>query len=312
MDTDRLDLNLLRALDVLLAERNVTRAAIRLHLSQPALSARLARLRVLLADQLLIPAPHGMTPTARALELQGPLRATLDQLRSVLDQGLHFDPAATRMTVGLAASDYMQHAVLLSFVRRLSQEAPGVRVALLPIDGAAIAWQLGQGKVDLALMTSHTAPPDLHMRGLFDETYVGIARRGHPRVRRRLTLDDVAREAHIVVSPRGAGFVSDIDTVLAKLGVRRQVAVSAASFLFVPRLVACSDLIAFVPSRLIRGDVGKGVAGLKQLAPPVELPGFAMAMVWHARTHHHSGHRWIRDRVAEACSQPGTTGAGGG
>src|ERR1700761_792084 len=124
MDTKKLDLNLLQALEALLAERNVTRAARRLNLSQPALSTQLARLRAMFGDELFVPTSRGVLPTARALDLQQPLREALDRLRGVVDSGNEFDPASSRMTFSLAGSDYMQVAVLLPFLLGLRSEAP--------------------------------------------------------------------------------------------------------------------------------------------------------------------------------------------
>jgi DNA-binding transcriptional LysR family regulator len=189
MNTRRLDLNLLVALEALLAERNVTRAASRLHISQPALSAQLARLRNIFNDQLLLPAQRGMVPTARALELQGPLRQALDEVRRVTVTGRAFDPADASLTLTIAASDYVQVAVLLDFTLRLRTEAPGIRVGIRAIDGAAVGIQMEHAEVDLALMTAETAPHNLRRCLLFEESYKIIVRRNHPRIRRALTLN---------------------------------------------------------------------------------------------------------------------------
>jgi DNA-binding transcriptional LysR family regulator len=288
-----LDLNLLLALEVLLAERNVTRAAARLRLSQPAVSARLARLRTLLGDPLLVPAQRGMTPTARALELEAPLRDIIDQLRGLLVRGGRFEPEISPLTVAIAASDYVQHAALIPFVLALRRAAPGVRIALRALDGAVVARQMAQGELALALMTPDTAPGELRRRVLFADRYVCIMRAGHPRARRRLTLAQFCALDHVVVSPRGGGFTGAADRLLAAAGRSRNVVVSASHFLSVPALVARSDLVALVPARLVRGRA----RGLRVVKPPIVVAGFKIAMVWHDRTHDHPGHRWVRDRL---------------
>jgi DNA-binding transcriptional LysR family regulator len=295
MDTRRLDLNLLVALDALLTERNVTRAASRLHVSQPALSAQLARLRVMFDDQLLLPAQRGMVPTARALELQEPLRRALDEVRRVAVTGGGFDAADASLTFTVAASDYVQVAVLLDFTLRLRKEAPGIRIAIRTLDGAAVGGQMERAEVDLALMTAETAPQNLRRRVLFEENYKTIVRHNHPRIRRTLTLKALVREEHVIVSPRGGNFSTAIDVALSAVGVTRRVALSAASFLFVPEIIARSDLIAFVPSRLVqnRGD------RLAIFESPIKVPGFAISLLWHDRTHDHPAHAWLRSKIAQ-------------
>jgi DNA-binding transcriptional LysR family regulator len=296
MDTSGLDLNLLQALEALLAERNVTRAAARLRLSQPALSARLARLRDLLGDPLLLPAQRGMTPTARALELEAPLRQALDSLRALVARQSRFHAATARLTVAVAASDYVQHSVLIDFVLALRPVAPRIRVALRTLDGATIGNQMAAGEIDLALMTAETAPRELRRRVLFEEHYVAIARRAHPKVRTPLTIEQFCALDHVLVSPRGGGFTGATDRLLAASGRSRNVVVSAAHFLFVPEIIARSDLVALVPARLVRGRTHD----LQVFAPPIPVEGFQIAMLWHDRTHEHLGHRWLRDQLASS------------
>jgi len=199
MDTKRLDLNLLVTLEALLADQNVTRAARRLNLSQPAVSAQLVRLRDLFGDPLLIPAQRGMTPTAKAGELLAPLRNALDQVRATVGQHGHFDPDRARLTVAIACTDYLQAALVQPLVLQLRQRAPGVQIALRALDVPQLATQMARGEVDLALMTPGQAPPGLRSRHLFDERYVLIGRRGHPRLRRKLTA---SCRCAVATSPR--------------------------------------------------------------------------------------------------------------
>ncbi len=187
MDTSQLDFNLLVTLDTLLAERNVTRAARRLNMSQPALSTRLARLRDMFDDPLLIPVQRGMVPTQKALELQPHLHAALEAVRQVVAVDSAFDPARAKGTIHIAASDYTQSALLLPLVQSLRQEAPGLRIAWHALDLAALHSQMEGGTVDLAILRPQTAPAQLRMRTLCREDYVLIARSGHPDVEGRST-----------------------------------------------------------------------------------------------------------------------------
>jgi DNA-binding transcriptional LysR family regulator len=279
MDTKRLNLNLLVTLEALLVERNVTKAAARLHLSQPAVSTQLSRLRGWFDDPLLIPAQRGMTPTAKAVEL--------------LDTHSNFNPVKAKMIVTIACTDYLQAAVVKPLVVELRKKAPGVRVAMRNLDLSQLEPQMERGDVDLALITPQAAPPSCRTRHLFDERYVLIGRRNHPRLRAKITVEEFARLEHVIVSLRGGDFVTPVDNALAALGRRRNVVLSAASFLFVPDIVSQSDFVALVPERLVRDRIGE----LKRIDPPLPVEGFAVGMVWHERSHGHSGQRWIRETI---------------
>jgi DNA-binding transcriptional LysR family regulator len=293
MDSKRLDLNLLVTLETLLVEQNVTKAATRLHLSQPAVSAQLSRLRREFDDPLLIPAQRGMTPTAKAIELLDPLRQALDQVRATLATHRNFDPAKAKLTVAIACTDYLQAAVVKPLVVELRTRAPGVRVALRNLDTPQLEAQMARGDVDLALMTPQAAPPSLRTRHLFDERYVLIGRRNHPRLQDGITVEEFAQLEHVIVSLGGGGFVTPVDNALATLGHSRNAVLSAASFLFVPEIVSQSDFVALVPERLVHDRTDK----LKLIDCPFPVEGFAVGMVWHERSHGHSGQRWIREAI---------------
>ena len=295
MDTKGMDLNLLVTLEALLAEQNVTKAANRLHLSQPAVSAQLSRLRDLFDDPLLIPAQRGMTPTAKALELLDPLRHALDQVRAALAEHRHFDPGNAKLTLAIACTDYLQAVVARPLAVALRKEAPGVRIALRHLDPLQLEAQMVRGDVDLALMTPEHGPGSLRARRLFDERYVLIGRKRHPGLRRGLTVEEFARLDHVIVSLRGGDFTTPVDDGLAALGYQRNVALSAASFLIVPEIVSHSNFVALVPERLVRDRRDE----LKIVECPFPVPGFTVSMLWHERNHGHSGQRWVRETVME-------------
>ena len=290
-----MDLNLLVTLEALLAEQNVTKAANRLHLSQPAVSAQLSRLRDLFDDPLLIPAQRGMTPTAKALELLDPLRHALDQVRATLAEHRHFDPGNAKLTLAIACTDYLQAVVARPLAVALRKEAPGVRIALRHLDPLQLEAQMVRGDVDLALMTPEHGPGSLRARRLFDERYVLIGRKRHPGLRRGLTVEEFARLDHVIVSLRGGDFTTPVDDGLAALGYQRNVALSAASFLIVPEIVTHSNFVALVPERLVRDRRDE----LKIVECPFPVPGFTVSMLWHERNHSHSGQRWVRETVME-------------
>jgi DNA-binding transcriptional LysR family regulator len=294
MDIKKIDLNLLIALEALLAERNVSRAARRLNLSQPALSAQLNRLRALFADPLFSPAQRGVIPSARALELEAPLRAALDQLRTVVAGHTPFDPSTADLTITIAASDYAQTVILAPLVAALKHEAPALRMSLRSLQGAELYQEAEAGIVDCALITPQTAPDRLRARPVMEERYGLALRVGHPAVKKPMTLDTFCALDHVIVSPRGGGFRGATDDALDGIGRKRRVALSVSSFLVALEAVATSDMIAVVPERLVKRHADR----LKILEPPLTIPGFSLSLVWHERTHAHPAHKWFRDRLA--------------
>lgn len=291
----RLDLNLLVTLDVLLSEHNVTRAAQRLNFSQPSVSVHLAKLRDVFGDPLLLPGPRGMRPTARAEALREPLRQALDALERAVSPASPFDPAEASHTWRVAAADYGELTVLLPALAGLRAAAPGSRLAVLELFPSRIARQAEQGEIDLALHTSEGAPSGMHRRVLFKERYVLVGRAGHPRLKRRPTLAQFCALDHVIVSPDGGGFRGITDEVLAQTGLARRVVLSVPHFLFMMSVLASTDLVAMLPSRLVR-DTGV----LRVVEPPVEVPGYEMAMLWHERSHRDAGHQWLREYIANS------------
>ncbi|MDN7181020.1 LysR family transcriptional regulator [Caballeronia sp. SEWSISQ10-4 2] len=291
----RLDLNLLVTLDVLLSEHNVTRAAERLNFSQPSVSVHLAKLRDVFGDPLLLPGPRGMRPTARAEELREPLRQALDALERAVSPARSFDPAEASHTWRVAAADYGESTVLLPALAGLRSAAPGTRLAVLQLVPPRIAKQAEQGEIDLALHTSEDAPSGLHRRPLFTERYVLAGRAGHPRLKRRPTLAQFCQLDHVVVSQDGGGFRAITDEVLSEAGLARRVVLSIPHFLFMMSVLASTDLVAMLPSRLVRDT-----SELRVAEPPVDIPGYEMAMLWHERSHRDPAHQWLREHIANS------------
>lgn len=293
-----LDLNLLVTLDVLLAERSVTRAARRLHYSQPSVSVHLAKLRNIFDDPLLLPGPRGMQPTARAEELLQPLREALESLERAVTPARPFNPAESEHTWRVAASDSSGSTILLPAMAAIRTAAPATRLAVLDLVPSRIAKQAEQGEVDLAFHTGEGSPPGLRRHTLFTERYVLAGRVGHPRLRPQLTLAEFCELEHVIVSPDRGGFHGVTDEVLAKAGLKRKVVLSVPSFLFMMSVLASTDLVAMLPSRLVRHtDM------LQVVASPVDVPAYDMVMLWHERSHRDPAHQWLRETIAmSVCS----------
>jgi DNA-binding transcriptional LysR family regulator len=291
MDIRNIDLNLLVALDALLAERSVSRAAVRLHLSQPATSALLARLRELFGDPLLLRNARGMLPTPRALELLGPVKQVLDEIDAIIQPRTAFDPDSAEHTFTLSASDYVEYALEPALVYYLERKAPRVRLAVRPLDLQTVAKQMEIGEVDLCITGLLNAPPGLHEAALYPERIVSVVRRNHPGVGAQLTLDTFCSLDHIMVSVRGSGFSAQIDEALAALGRKRHARLAVPHFLLVPEIVARSDMISALPERLARGHANK----LRIMEPPLEIEGFTVGQIWHERNQREPAQIWLRE-----------------
>jgi len=289
----RLDLNLLVTLDALLAERNVTRAARRLRVSQPAVSAQLAKLRRALQDPLLVAGPRGMAPTSLGTSLEVPLREALRQLAQVVAPARAFEPARAELTWRIAASDYAERAIVQPLLSELRQLAPKTRLAVVDATPSRLWRQAENAEIDLGFVTLDAAPEGLRFRRLFSERYVLAGRAEHPGLRRKPTLAQFCRFEFALVSPDGGGFRGATDTALDQLGVKRQVVLSVPHFLFLISAITHTDLVALVPSR-----IALGVPGLRVVESPVEVAGYDMTMVWHERVHRDPAHVWLRERIA--------------
>lgn len=291
----RLDLNLLVTLDALLTEHNVTRAAERLHLSQPTVSVQLARLREFFGDPLLLPGPRGMRPTSRADEVREPLRQALTALTQAVAPSNPFDPAQASQTWRIAAFDYSEFTIVLPALAALRAAAPATRLAIVQSAPSLVARKAEQGDIDLAFLTGSEAPLDLRRTSMFTERYVLAGRAGHPRLKRRPSLAQFCKLDHVIVSPDGGGFHGVADTALAERGMTRRVVLSVPHFLFLSTVMASTDMVAMVPSRLVSGN-----AALQVVEPPLDVPGFEMLMLWPERVHREPAHQWLRQRIASS------------
>ncbi len=280
-----IDLNLLTALDALLAEQSVTRAARRLGVTQPAVSHALRRLRELLGDDLLVRTPAGMRPTPRALELRPAVRAAIDAADAVLQAAPPFDPRTVERTFVLAMVDQVSFLFMPRLVSLLSREAPGVRFDLRP---ASID---GRDDVDLSVGFFRDRPAGLKDEILFHEEFVCVIRRGSPAARGRFDLNRYLALPHLLVAPRGTPG-SPLDDALAQAGQRRTIVLTVPHFLVAPQVIAGSDLVWTAPSGLARAFARQLPLAIRK--PPFRTPAFDVAMRWHVRLDRDPGLAWLR------------------
>ena len=287
------DLNLLLTLDTLLEVGSVTRAAERLGMSQPAVSQKLRRLRDMLDDPLLVNTGGRLQPTQKAMELRDPLRRALDGLADVIVGEGSFDPATTDIEFVVAAQDLFERAVLPGILDALADDAPGVRLRVVPTDPRADAL-LESGEVDFVVGPYTSERPGLRRFKLVEDGFSVLAREGHPAMRGRFTMAKYLRGRHAIVSPRGSPGTF-VDDVLARLGKTRTIAVQVSSFLAVPHVVVGGDLFATVPTLL--ADAIEGSLPLQRAKLPFEIPAVPTFLTWHERFERAPAHRWFRDRA---------------
>jgi DNA-binding transcriptional LysR family regulator len=294
MNLSRIDLNLLVAFDALLSEQSVTRAAQRLGLSQPAMSSALGRLRLLLDDAVLIRTPNRMVPTARAMELVGPVRQILQQIESAFVTPAPFEPSTSTRRFRVATNDYVELVLLPPLLRELSRSAPGVALDVVQLGPDYPEEMLQTGKLDLAIGFAHSVPAELHSQILIKDRFICAVRADHPAVGRRLTVRQYAELPHVMVSQRG-GITGIVDQALAMHGLERRVAATVPHFLAAPHVVAHSDHIVTLAERVARSFAG--FLPLRLIKPPLVLPGFRIAMAWHARAEHDPAQKWLRETL---------------
>ena len=291
------DLNLLIALNVLLDERNVTRAADRLGLTQSAASRVLGRLRATFDDPLFVRTSRGLTPTKRALDMAGPLQEYLSGLEKLLIEGAEFDPRTARRRFRIAAIDYVQAILLAPLVAKLQRWAPLIDFEIRQPSSES-ERDLDAGVLDMLLMPQQPSSPGVIWTPLYRDGYTCLVWSRHPS--HRLTLPAFAAIEHVLVAPRErAGGI--VDSVLEKNGLSRRVAVQAPTFLIVPYLLIGTTRIATVPERMA-GELVR-MHPLRMLKPPVEIPGFTMCQGWHEIHRNDLGHRWLRDQLIGASRQ---------
>ncbi|MCC0011287.1 MAG: LysR family transcriptional regulator [Hyphomicrobiaceae bacterium] len=290
MDIRQADLGLLLALDALLAERNVTRAAERLNISQPAMSAQLARLRDLLKDPLLIASGRQMVPTALALTLHEPLHQRLVDLAQLIRERQPFEPSRAKRVFRIIAPDYLHMVVMIPLIREVSKVAPDVQIVLLPFEQAKAWQQLENLEADLLLVWRQLTPEDARASPIFNDELCFVQRKKHPRGMKKPSVSELCSLSHAIVSPEAGALWGVVDEELKKLGKKRRVVASLRSFLALPTLISQSDLVAAVPRKLAEKTADK----LDAFQLPFPDMKFEMLLSWHPRMHADPGHEWLR------------------
>ena len=311
VNISRVDLNLLVYLDALLRERNVTRAADQLGITQPAMSNGLRRLRNLFHDPLLVRTSDGMTPTARALELQPVIRQVLSEIEQAVRPQTDFDARSSRRVFRIMASDYAESTLIPLLLRQLRKDAPDVTLDMLTPSDVGFS-DVEQGRVDMAINRFDEMPQSFHQSTIWEDGFSCLLSRKNL-IRRKFTLDNYLQARHIWASKTGMGVgvgvnpenvqrLGWVDDALNRLGQKRQIAVFTRHYHVAMQLSRQNDLIATLPSRaakLMQDD-----PELVVLPPPFFIPPIELKMAWSPLLQQDSGHRWLRRLIVELARRP--------
>lgn len=291
----QIDLNLLLVFDALMQEQNLSRAAVRLHMSQPTVSNALARLRKQLGEALFVRTARGMLPTAQAHALYGPVRQALHLLQVGLGAQDGFDLQAEHL-FRLSMNDYAQATLLPALQARVQSLAPHTLLSVYSDEAGQLPTRLATGELDLAIDYLYFDNGDLRYQPLLEEQLVVIGRAGHAAFAAGLDLAAYQRSLHVSILPR-AGRGSPLEIVLGSAKVRRQVQLHVPHYLTIPAIVAGSDLLGTVPRRL--AEHFSPLYALQVAPLPVAMPAVQVSLIWHQQQDQAPGLRWLREQISQ-------------
>jgi len=296
--SETLDTYLLKVFSILMAERSVSRTALKLNQSQPAISVALKNLRQILQDPLLVREKGGMVPTDRALAILEHARTALSSIDSMLEAGEAFEPDSSRQVFRIGSPDYLAPAFAASVVARFRREAPHARLVLHAL-GPDFDFEhsLAEGELDVVIGNWPEPPDRMHLSVLLEDEIVCMVAADHPLARRGMTLDDYRRVPHVVPTPYSITQRGMIDTVLTSLRIQREECVEAQSFMLAPYLLPGTDLVFTTTRHFARYYTE--LLPLAVLESPIEFPPMRFYQLWHARNHHAPSHQWLRHMLGD-------------
>ncbi|MFT3799951.1 MAG: LysR family transcriptional regulator [Burkholderiaceae bacterium] len=312
MNFRTLDLNLLRVFDEVMAERNLTRAAKNLSMTQPAVSNSLRRLRDALGDDLVVRSGYGVVPTQQALKIWPAVREALSSLRGIL-QPDEFDPTRGNTSFTLAMADATAALLIPPMVYLIESEAPGVTLRVLPLSTRDPRDLLESSEIDAAIgyfpvalaesaldSAQHGGPDSLGSERLYEGHHLCVMRHDHPLAGKPLTLDEFCAAHHLLVSFSGRAF-GFVDQALAAIKRSRRVVLTVNQFFTAGRVVANSDLLTVLPEHFISATGFRDKLAIFPL--PLDVPSVHVDMLWHRRHENRPAHRWLRDAVLRSHRQ---------
>lgn len=300
MNIRDIDLNLLVIFNALLQDLNVSKAAIRVGLSQSAMSNALNRLRDTFGDPLFTRTARGMIATQRARELEKPVREALATLEGAFSNANAFDPKTTKQLFSVATTDYVEYVFIPNLIQKFITEAPNVKMEVLPLKEKTPYKDLEEGKIDVAVGYFSDLQGDVFQKELYAEEFVCLVSKKSPH-KDKVTVNQFTELKHIIVAPWG-GLTGLVDTVLEQQKKSRSVVVSTPYFLVAPAIVAKTDYAVTIPRRL--AEAVAPLYGLKILKHPIDLPKMTINLLWHERTHKNASGRWFRENIIKLLGTP--------
>ncbi len=294
----QLDLNLLIALDVLVAESSVTKAAERMNMSQSAMSYSLKRLRTILQDEILVRTSRDMEVTPYGRAVGDRVRQILAEIQSTLLTKETFNALTSNETFKIAVSDYTEATIGVNLLQQIATEAPNIKIRIDNLDKKTVMEMLDRNQLDLVI-NAHLSFKNWHVvENLYQEEFVCVFR--DDKDLEEISLADYLKRSHILVSLQD-DFQGISDRILEQQQQSRQVVWSTSHFMAVPFLLANSDCIALLPNRMAQ-QCAKAMK-LKILPPPIPVEGFTVSMVWHQRNTNNPSHQWLRQQIIKATEQ---------
>jgi DNA-binding transcriptional LysR family regulator len=293
---DKIDLHLIRVLHTVLTERSVSRAALRLGMYQPAVSASLKRLRELAGDPLLVRSGAGMVPTDVALRMIEPAASILRAAEMLFTDARAFDPHSADCTFRVAASDYLDPQFLPTLVSQIKSQAPQCHIEIHPLSADSdYHAHLAQGEVDVVVGNWLKPPEELHLGKLFSDEIVCLVSKDHPAARRGWTAESWLEAEHIAPTPTHPGARGVIDDHLEGLGLRRNITARCPHFNLIPRMVAQSLLVLTTGRQFCERFTDR--LPVQVLECPIDFPELVYYQLWHERSHASASAKWLRERI---------------
>lgn len=297
IDNKKIDYQELQVFETVFNERSLTDAAARLHLTQPAISYILKKLRNIFDDPLFIRSQRGVKPTPRAELLIPSVREILGKIQELTLEP-EFNPSAVKGVLSIAARDFAQVAIITPFLKIINKECPELSIAIHALPMKKSMQHMANGEVDLTIASLRYANPELYHRILQTEPYVCVVAGASKLAKKRtLSIDDLSQYGHVSALPLSLSLSDPVDDLLADVGIRRMVKIAAPGFALIPRLLQETEYIAILPKTLATSSQHD----LKIFPVPVRIPDIRIALLWHQRVHTDRANKWFRQRIIQFC-----------